>query len=311
MVNFDSIKGSNTKVAFHPQPKGVIQFIGGFISGSFPQNSFKHLFQHLYNKGYSLVVYHFPFHPFQFNHWSVAIEILEDLYKVRFKIIKQLFCSTAKDQQLDFYANDHNYFWLGYSLGCKYILLLEILSDDYDEFQRRSRVLSSCLAREDIEKTQKDIKRADCYRNSAMENISELLGRSCSINPFIRDQPSLLLAPEINNTVQVVNQHISLFSFWDFPNRCEIQCLIRKSTEIFNLMALISFDRDTIAEDDVAFLDCQLQNREFQPFLHKVLPGTHNAPLEPNENLVSCIDLILQELRQRQSQGIAKTVQCK
>lgn len=311
MVNFDSIKGSNTKVAFHPQPKGIIQFIGGFISGSFPQISFRHLFQHLYEKGYSLVVYHFPFHPFQFNHCSVSIEILEDLYKVRFQIIKQLFCTTASDQQLDFYANDTNYFWLGYSLGCKYILLLEILSDDHDQFQRRNEVLSSCLREEDFKKTQKDIEIADTYRDLAIDNISELLGRSCHINPFIKDQPSLLLAPEINNTVQVVNKHISLFSFWDFPNRDEIQCLIRGSTEIFNLMGLISFDQDTIAKDDVNFLKCQLQNREFQPFLHKVFKGTHNKPVENHVgNLVSCIDLILQELRQRQSQGIAKTVQC-
>ena len=31
MVNFESIKGSNTQVAFHPQPRGVIQFVVGFI----------------------------------------------------------------------------------------------------------------------------------------------------------------------------------------------------------------------------------------------------------------------------------------
>ena len=311
MVNFNSIKGSNTKVAFHPQPKGIIQFIGGFISGSFPQSSFRHLFQLLYDKGYSLVVYHFPFNPFQFNHWSVAIEILEDLYKVRFEIIKQLFCSTASKEKLDFYANDTNYFWLGHSLGCKYILLLEILSDDHDRFQRRNKILSSCLTDEDIEKTKKDIEKADIYRNLAIEKISELLGRSCQINPFIKDQPSLLLAPEINNTVQVVNKHISLFSFWDFPSQKAIQDLISHSTEIFNLMGLISFDQDTIAKDDVNFLKCELQNREFQPFIHKIFNGTHNKPLETNVgNLVSCTDLILQELRQRQSEDIAKPVQC-
>ena len=311
MVNFESIKGSNTQVAFHPQPKGVIQFVGGFISGSFPQSSFRHLFHHLYQKGYSLVVYHFPFNPFQFNHWSVALEILKDLYKVRFEIIKQLFCSTASARQLDFYAQDTNYVWLGYSLGCKYILLLEILSDDQNEFQRRNKVLRSCLKEEDVKKTKKELEKADKYRNSARENISKLLGSSCQINPFIKDQPSLLLAPEINNTVQIANKDISLFSCWDFPSQDEIQCLIRNSTEIFNLMGLISFKQDTIAEDDVNFLKCQLQNREFQPFLHKVLKGTHNQPLETNvENLVFCIDLILQELRQRQSQGIAKPVQC-
>ena len=301
MVNFDSIQGSNTKVAFHPHPKGVIQFIGGFISGSFPEVSFRNLFQDLYEQGYSLVVYHFRFNPLQFNHWSVAIEILKDLYKVRFQIIKQLFCSRATDKQLDFYANDSNYFWLGYSLGCKYILLLEILSNDYAEFQHRDEVLSSCLGEEDLKKTQKDIERADCYRKLAIDIISELLGRKYQISPFIRDQPSLLLAPEINNTVQIAKQHISLFSFWDFPSKEQIQCLIRHSTEIFNLMGLISFKEDTIAEDDVNFLKCQLQNRTSLPLLYEELDGTHNKPLECNvENLVSYIDLILQELRKLQ-----------
>ena len=76
-------------------------------------------------------------------------------------------------------------------------------------------------------------------------------------------------------------------------------------------MGLISFDRDTIAKDDVNFLKCQLQNREFQPFLHMVFKGTHNKPLEKNvESLVSCTDLILQELRQRQSEGRAQPIQC-
>ena len=111
----------------------------------------------------------------------------------------------------------------------------------------------------------------------------------------------MLLAPEINNTVEVANQHIGLFSFWDFPSRDQIQCLISKSREIFNLMGLISFKEDTIAEDDVNFLKCQLQNRTSLPLLYEELDGTHNKPLECNdENLVSYIDLILHELRKLQ-----------
>ena len=311
MVDFEFIKGSNSKVAFHPEPKGVIQFIGGFISGSCPQVSFRHLFQDLYDQGYSLVIYHFPFNPLQFNHWSVAIEILEDLYKVRLEIIKKLFCSTASEQKLDFYADDSNYFWLGYSLGCKYILLLEILSNDHDNFQRRNEILKFCLREEYLQKTYPDISRADIVRESVINKISEILGSPYQLNPFIKDQPSLLLAPEINNTFEIFDITISPFKYLDFPSREEIQCLIRNSTDFFNLMGLISFDRDTIAKDDVDFLQCQLRNKAFQPFLHKVLEGTHNKPLETNvENLVCCIDLILQELKQRQCFGISKAVQC-
>ncbi|MGB6300107.1 MAG: hypothetical protein WBF90_28600, partial [Rivularia sp. (in: cyanobacteria)] len=34
---------SNSWVAINPNPKGIIQFIGSFIFGSFPINSYKYL----------------------------------------------------------------------------------------------------------------------------------------------------------------------------------------------------------------------------------------------------------------------------
>ena len=304
MISIESIENSNTKVAFHPEPKGVIQFIGGFISGSFPEVSFRYLLQDLYEKRYSIVVYHFPFNQFQFNHWSVAIDILEDLYKVRFQIIKQLFCSRATDQILDFYARDTNYFWLGYSLGCKYIVLLEILSNDRSQFQRRSNILSSCLREEVLTQIEQDIERADKSRKLAENNISNLLRSKYQISPFIRDKPSLLLAPEINNTVEIFNKLITLFAFWDSPNKEQIQCLIKQSTDLFNLMGLISFKEDNIAADDVDFLDAQLKKRTILPFLHQTLDGTHDKPLESDiDDLVFYIDSLLLQLQQRQSKG--------
>lgn len=185
-------------------------------------------------------------------------------------------------------------------MGCKYILLLEILSDDYHQFERRDDILSSCLSEKDLQQTKQDIAKADRYRQVTIDKILELIGK-CEINPFIKDQPSLLLAPEINNTFEILNLTISPFKHLDFPNREQIQCLISNSNKIFNLMGLISFAQDTIARDDVDFLNHQLQNRTLKAFLHQEFSGTHNTLLEPNvENLVCCIDLILQELKQRQ-----------
>ncbi len=301
MLNFESIEGSNTKVVFHPNPKGIIQLIGGFISGSFPEHKFKFLLRNLYNQGYSLIIYHFPFRPLQFNHWSVAIKILKDLYVVRFEIIKKLFCTSMANEKLKVYIENKNYFWLGYSLGCKYILLLELLSNDHDSFQRRNQILRSCLGIENFQKIKLDIDEADHYRKMTIKNISELMGLSCQINPLIKGQPSLLIAPEINNTVQIAGKSLALFSFWDFPSRQQIQHLIKSSTEIFNLMGLISFNQDKIAEDDVKFLKCQLQRYNLMPFLHHKLPGKHDYPLKSNvNNLVLHIDTIFQELVKRQ-----------
>lgn len=303
MVEFCSIlKNSPTKVAFHPQPKGIIQFIGSFVFGSFPEPSYKYLFKDLYQQGYSLIIYRFPFNPLEFNHWSVATEMLLDLYKLRVEIISNK-SEKITSEQLEFYANDANYFWLGHSLGCKYILLLEILSDN--DTQRRDQVLQSCLKGKHLPQVNQDIAKADKARREAINNITKLLQKQCQLSPFIRDQPSLLLAPEINNTVQIFNQTVRPSSRLGFPNREQTQDLIENSTELFNLMGLISFNLDSIARDDVVFLESELQNREFKPLLHQVLWGGHFEPQAIHvENLVSCIDLILQDLRQRQSQGI-------
>ena len=98
------------------------------------------------------------------------------------------------------------------------------------------------------------------------------------ISKFIRDQPSLLLAPEISNTVQIFNIPIRPSSRLGFPNRHETKCLIEHSTELFNLIGLISFNLDGIARDDVDFLECQLRTRKFRHFLHKVFLGWHFEP---------------------------------
>lgn len=187
--------------------------------------------------------------------------------------------------------------------------------NDHDNFQQRDEILRVCLREEYLQKTYQDISRADSLRESVINKILEILGSSYQLSPliktFIKDQPSLLLAPEINNTFEIFNTTISPFKYLDFPSREEIQCLIRNSTDFFNLMGLISFDRDTITKDDVNFLKGKLQNKAFQPFLHQILEGTHNKPLETNvDNLVCCIDLILQELKQRQRFGVSKAVKC-
>ncbi|MEM9506867.1 MAG: GMC oxidoreductase [Cyanobacteria bacterium P01_E01_bin.35] len=166
---------------------------------------------------------------------------------------------------------------------------------------------------DDAAKLSQDIETVEQVKQQAIRCINEFLDKdeSCNFGYFIQDQPSLLLAPEISNTVQVFNLPIRPSSTLGFPNRNDTKCLISSSTELFNLMGLISFNLDGIARDDVEFLADQLQIREFIPLLHKTFFGGHFSPQGIQmENLASCIDLILQELRQRQRQGIAKPVQC-
>jgi hypothetical protein len=57
---------SRSWVAIHPQPKGVIQFIGGAFFGTFvPTFFYRGLLSFLYNQGYTIIVLPFSF---TFNH---------------------------------------------------------------------------------------------------------------------------------------------------------------------------------------------------------------------------------------------------
>ena len=122
-------KLSNSQILLHPNPKGVIQFIGSFIFGSFPSWAYKDLNRFLFDQGYSLILYKFPLNPFQFNHWQVAVDLLKEQYDLKVEIIQALKKENKPTNILNLYANPTNYLWLGHSLGSKYIILLEILSN--------------------------------------------------------------------------------------------------------------------------------------------------------------------------------------
>lgn len=62
-------------VAIHPQPKGIILFIGGAFFGSFPTLFYCYFFSQLFAAGYTVIA--LPFR-FTFRHWSVAITLLEE-----------------------------------------------------------------------------------------------------------------------------------------------------------------------------------------------------------------------------------------
>lgn len=316
MVEFISIGASSyVKAALHPKPKGIIQFIGAFVFGSCPEYSYKHLLESLYKQRYSLILYSFPFKPLNFEHWHTAIELLENMYDARSSIINEIYRKpyqeqTDKDNLLILYSDDSNYYWLGHSLGCKYILLLEILSNKISD--KGGDILADCLRNREFESLKEDIFKIEKTRIETTKLISRVVDKPCQIRPFIRDQPCLLLAPEINNSVQIFSQSFHPPSGLGFPSRNETKCLIENSQNIFTLTAILSFNLDNIAKDDVAYLVNQLNSRGLQPFLHKIFWGWHFEPQAIHvEHLVCCINSILQELRQRHLNGVSQQIQCR
>lgn len=199
-------------VALHPEPKGIIQFIGGAFFGTFPTVFYRHLLQELYREGYTLVA--LPFR-FSLSHWQIAYSLLEEQHQLR-RILPDFAERLGYEPFL--YREVSSYHWLGHSLGCKYIALLELLSGNEDAVEA---ALPADLV--------------DTYHSS----------------PGIWNQGSVLLAPDISDLesaipirsiVALLNRlHISVR-----PNRQQTLDLIRQSA-LFNITAMMSFDRDTVA----------------------------------------------------------------
>jgi hypothetical protein len=252
-------------VAIHPNPKGVIQFIGGAFFGTFPTIFYRYFLQTLFKEGYTIIV--LPFR-FSFRHWSIAIELLAEQEILRHHLAE---ASNRLGYQSSVYQQKDNYFWLGHSLGCKYISLLEFLSNE-----NWQDTVNSCLKKSDN------------------KIIIDLTTDSDRLS--ILDQPSLLIAPDISDTesaipVKFVAQILDRIGLGVKPTRKETQCLIERSN-LFNLTALISFDKDTLAgsetdisksikiqaESDVLWLIKEL-NKKSLPILRQELKGKHLEPL--------------------------------
>lgn len=247
-------------VALHPQPRGVVQFIGGAFFGSFPTVAYRYLLQTIFEAGYTIVA--LPFR-FSFRHWSLAIELLNEQDALRQEL--------SAISQREFYQDKTNYYWMGHSLGCKYIALLELLSSD-----QWREILPPCVEANQIKEVERALERR------SMNAVS------------IKGQPSLLIAPDISDTesaipVRFLAQLLDKFKLGVLPTRTQTQCLIKKS-DLFNLTGLISFDRDTIAgssthlkqqpssQNDVLWFLAQLKQRPY-PLLYQELSGKHLAPL--------------------------------
>lgn len=249
-------------VALHPRPKGIVQFIGGAFFGSFPTIAYRYLLEQMFEAGYSVIA--LPFR-FSFRHWSLAIELLTEQNALRPELV-----ALAKHLSYDHevYEDKTNYYWVGHSLGCKYIALLELLSD--------RPIAGECVGTQQIKQIEQAIER------SAIESVS------------IKGQPSLLLAPDISDTesaipIRALAQLFDKLNLGVLPTRAQTQCLIEQS-ELFNLTGLISFDQDTIAgsvanaqqqpltQNDVLWFLAQLKQRR-DSLLHQELSGKHLEPI--------------------------------
>ena len=173
-------------VAEHPKPIGTIEFLGGALFGSLPNVSYSYFLNYFYDQEYTIVTA-----PFRLglNHEQIAREIYSDRQRV-FDTLKPIHKTLPR-------------YWIGHSLGCKYIILLETAGEeDGTEF-------------------------------------------------FLKDQPSILIAPDMSDTydavkIGIIAQYLDDIGRGVNPNRAVTKARLAASKR-FNLTAVISFDRDAIA----------------------------------------------------------------
>ena len=268
MPIFRFVPVSFSWIAIHPQPKGVIQFIGGAFFGTFPTVFYRYFLQTLFEAGYTIIA--LPFR-FSFRHWEIAIDLLREQEVLRHKLVK---IAHKLDYEHDIYQENKNYYWIGHSLGCKYIALLEFLSS-----LQWQQIIQSCIST-DIER-----------------QIAAITITAGTEDASILDQPSLLIAPDIGDTesaipVPVIAKFLDRVGWGVQPSRNQTQCLIDRSN-LFNLTALISFELDTLAgsksdefkpelirdKSDVLWFIFQLKRRKFSILHQELLHKKHLEPL--------------------------------
>ncbi|TVQ13328.1 MAG: DUF1350 domain-containing protein [Leptolyngbya sp. DLM2.Bin27] len=246
-------------VALHPQPKGVVQFIGGACFGSFPTLSYGHLLQTIYQEGYTVVA--MPFR-FSFRHWGVALGLLEEQQRLQIYLPELARRAGYEDE---IYSQSDRYAWLGHSLGCKYIALLELLCGV--ELDPTDSTLAAVIGE----------KKARWLRDRLVHT------------PTIWNQPAQLLAPDISDTTSAVPLKalahlLDALGLGVQPTRSQTLALIDRS-RLFNLTAMVSFTRDTVAgsvqdrcpaTSDVLWL---YQHLSAKHLIHRELEGQHLEPI--------------------------------
>lgn len=101
-------------VAENPQKNGVVEFYGGALFEILPQFSYEYLLEGIFDQGYTVIAVPYTF---SLDHIRTAFGLIDQRDRIRKAL--DLPCSSQ--------AFPH--FWIGHSVGCKIIALLEFLTD--------------------------------------------------------------------------------------------------------------------------------------------------------------------------------------
>ncbi len=302
---------SHRWVALHPQPKGVIQFIAGAFFGTFvPMLFYRYLLQCLYEQGYTIIL--LPFN-FSFNHYVETGYLMREQYEILPELVRM---ASVAGYDYEAYLDDKNFSWIGHSLGCKYISLLEGFTALPPEPQDREKFIRNLLS---YTSDESQIERVIADVNILFEELKRKIlearkliytyvKREIKINSvFIKGQVSILLAPAIADTGSAIRPQfladiIDNLGWGVKPTVEETQNLI-KDSGLFNIMGLVCFKSDNIAKVTCEWFT-NILKKPPQQFLENV-KGGHLKPLgiQLGKYVINLFDKPLIESVQERNRG--------
>ena len=254
-------------VALHPQPKGVIQLVGTGLLGKFPTITYRHFLKSLFSAGYTVVA--FPFRS-TLHHWSTAIDLLDEHYGLRVSLVE---LAMAKGYDPSIYLDAASYTWIGHGLGCKYVMLLELLSASPEEVAPYFHQVGP--DNQQLQEIEQGLSFLGNRIRLVEKRIQQLTGRYVDYGqPSIEHQSSLLLAPALSDSILVKllqlvpNQRLAIS-----PTVEQTHQLVEHS-RLFHLAGLIQFARDRKTANT-----CQRLMQEQPHLRRRLLKGSHLEPV--------------------------------
>ena len=193
------------------EPRCLVILVGGAFFGTFPTFFYRALLQRLHDRGCAVVA--LPFR-FSFRHWDIALSLADYQSELRDEIAALMPLPATGLPTV----------WIGHSLGCKYIALIELLSDA--ELPRFDAAMEHCLRPTERLALERRLPDLDLARLSLIDQPSILL------DPVISDLDNAVPIPPLRRLLE------RWLRVW--PSRGETFCLVERS-RLFQLTSILSF----------------------------------------------------------------------
>ncbi len=227
-------------VSLHPEPEGIVHFIGGYFFGTGVSCWYGSLLERLQQR---FTVHSYSYSFAQLSHWKIASDLLEQIEQVKIEATR---ISKQEGFNPEIYEDPSKHCLVGHSLGCECISLIRFLGFQKD---RQIQMLES--ARQIL--GPQEVTEFDFSDVEALPQLQSI--------PY---QSSLLMAP-CYKTPTAISSLLKVR-----PQQQLTRYLIQKSPELLPKTSLISFDGDTIAGPDADWVHKELDKQGSLRDFHKI-----------------------------------------